>query len=111
MPIITVCKGCGNVMQAVDSAGKPACVICLGTSKDNSIPVQMEISSQIYCTYNCGSYAEWDDTKKVWMVSLSGKGGWNQTYHFKYRRGEVKGDLPFMNAKDGKFYCGCMGWD
>jgi len=110
MPIITVCKGCGNAMQAIDSFGKACCVICRG-SQDNSVPVHMEIPNHIHCVYNCGSYADWEETKKVWIVSLSVNGGWNQTYHFEHRRGEVKGDLPFMNAKEGNFYCGCRGWE
>lgn len=109
MPKVTVCKGCGNRMMAVDAeTGKPACIICGG--EDNSLPVEMDCPDELRCGYkNCGSRAKWNEEKKVWILTLDSQGGWNQTYDGNREIG--LNDLPFLDAKEGTFYCGCRGWD
>ena len=100
MPKITVCKGCGQAMMAVfgkgEGEGQPACITCYGLSPDNSVPIEMEISDKIECSYCCGSVAEWDKEKQKWR--------WGN-------RLVGVNELPFMDAKKGIFYCGCRGWD
>lgn len=57
---VTVCKGCGTRMMAVDSDGKPACPICIGISPDSGIPVEVEVPNTAKCVY-CGTEAEASD--------------------------------------------------
>lgn len=48
---VTVCKGCGQKMMAVDSKGNPSCITCFGLSPGNSIPMEMEIPNTVKCIY------------------------------------------------------------
>jgi hypothetical protein len=50
---VTVCKGCGNRMQAKDEQGNDACAICIGISLDSGIPIEVEIPDRVKCHY-CG---------------------------------------------------------
>ena len=110
MPEITVCKGCGQAMQAVDKNNKPACTTCIGISKESGIEVKMKISDHLVCQYRCGSCADWNEKENVWEVQCSKAGGWNGTDNNGRGKISIMG-LPFMDAKKGLFYCGCYGWD
>lgn len=113
MPKITVCKGCGQAMAAVDKNGKPACITCRGLDANNSVPVLVDIPDHLECDYHCGSVADWDENEKVWNVQIghNSKGGWNCT-DYKTGKGRVGlENLPFVDSKKATFYCGCKGWD
>ena len=102
MPIVTVCKGCGNKMEAKNDKGEPSCPICFGTSKDSGVPIEVRIPEVLKCSYKCGSMAVWSDTKNKWLIN-KWEGAWGCN-------GEV-GSLPFIDAVHGTYYCGCKGWD
>ena len=103
---ITVCKGCKQVMPAIDDKGKPACVTCHGISSDNSIPEEVDMPEELHCS--CGSVAKWENNG--FTVTLGVNGGWNCTTG-KVTTGLSLGDIPFIDTKEKSFYCGCMGWD
>ena len=83
------------------------CAICDGKESKIIQEIPKDFKERFYCSMGCGSFADWDKKKKTWLVNLSSKGGWNCTYDGNR---EVS-DLPFLDIKNKKFYCGCIGWD
>ncbi len=108
---IIVCKGCGQVMQAIDNrTGKPACVTCIGLSKDSGIPVEVDMPEELTCNYHCGSKAILNQETGKYIVTVSKKGGWNCCGGGETR--ELSMDaIPFIDTQHKTFYCGCWGWD
>ena len=82
---ITVCKGCGQKMQAIDQDGKPACTTCIGLHKDSGIPIEIEVDIEnAKCCY-CKKIA----TKSSFDLD----------------------NLPFYDSTTNTYYCGCRGWE
>jgi len=105
---------CGHQAQSIwyspKELGKKKiwnCVICNGKESRVIQDTPLDFEEKFHCSYNCGSFAEWDKEKKKWIVNLSSEGGWNTTYNGNR---EVE-RLPFLDIKKKKFYCGCIGWD
>lgn len=86
MPTMTVCKGCGIQMEAIDKNGKPACPICLGISPDNSVPMEIEMPDSFTCVY-CKKTTPTEELLRQWK------------------------HIPFAEPSKRKYYCGCRGWD
>jgi len=83
-----VCAGCGTVLVAVDSKGNPACPICIGISEHSGMVREVEIPDEVLKKAVCPHCKRTADQTR-----------WN-----------IK-DLPFYEAKNNTFYCGCRGWD
>ena len=105
---------CGHQAQSIwrapeklDNKNFWSCVICDGRDSKVIKENQDIFEGRYCCSYGCGSYADWNKEKGLWIVHLSSKGGWNCTLDGNR---EVI-DLPFLDTNDNKFYCGCMGWD
>lgn len=95
---MTVCKGCGAEMNAVDDfTGKPACLICIG-GKDNSVPSEVDAPERLTC--HCGATAELGRDLSYRITLPDGSPG-----------PEFDRSLPFMNATTKKFYCGHDKWN
>lgn len=105
---------CGHQAQAIWKAPKEleekdiwTCVICDGKESRVIEEKIKDFEGKFECDYHCGSFAEWNKEKRAWIVNLSSQGGWNATYGGNR---EVN-NLPFLDIKKKKFYCGCGGWD
>lgn len=93
---ITVCKGCRQAMDAVDSVTqKPVCPTCFGLSPDSGVPIEVELPDVLHCCYGCGNVITYRD------------GAW---YYQTGKRMTFK-EPPFVDARFNTFYCGCRGWD
>ena len=82
---LIVCKGCGQQMQAVDKNGNPSCVTCIGLNPDNSIPIEVEMPDEFTCD-SCNKTTKTEELLKRCR------------------------EIPFA-TKDGRYYCGCRGWE
>ena len=105
---------CGHQAQSIWHSPKEfghkqiwACPVCGGKESKIIQDSPVEFEGKFKCSYNCGSFAEWNKEKQTWILHLSSKGGWNETYNGNR---EVK-RLPFLDIKRREFYCGCMGWE
>ena len=106
---LTVCKGCGCVMEAKDTkTGKPACVTCIAISPDSGTPIEVEMPEILRCS--CGSKAVLNPETGKYLVTVSIKGGWNCCASGKSRELPISA-IPFVDTKHNSFYCGCFGWD
>ena len=82
---LIVCKGCGQQMQGTQEDGSPVCITCFGMDENNSIPIEVEMPNEFRCDI-CKKVAKTEALLKQWKK------------------------IPFA-TKDGRYYCGCRGWN
>jgi hypothetical protein len=104
MATVTVCKACGTVIgQVVDGDDTPTCGnIFYEDSPDHNVPIVITVPDEAHCS-DCKQAATYQDGS--WLIGNdqpAGRGG--------FRNARMK-DLPFYEAKDQTYYCGCRGWE
>jgi acetyl-CoA carboxylase beta subunit len=81
---VKVCKNCGEIAMAKElGTNKDVCPIC--DSRDFEERV-IDKNTKIHCTY-CKKENTVEEILKQWIT------------------------IPFFNARDLSYYCGCRGWD
>lgn len=83
---VTVCKGCGSIMNATNKDGKSICLTCIGIEPESGVPVEVELPETVRCD-TCGKVRKVSDVLEDYVT------------------------IPFFNAKDGTYYCGCRGFN
>ena len=83
---VTVCAGCGHLLQHTDATGNPHCPFCPPDCPVSGVPMEVELPDTIQCR-TCGRIHNTTDVFALWVSP------------------------PFYDAVAGTFYDGCQGWD
>jgi hypothetical protein len=104
MATVTVCKACGNDMgQLVDGSGKPDCGNIFGPdSPDHNVSIEITVPDIAHCS-DCKQVATYQDGR--WLI------GDDQPSEGSAFRNAQMEKLPFYDASNYKYYCGCRGWE
>lgn len=80
---VKVCKNCGEIAMAKDQNNKAVCPICDCKEFEE---IKIDKNTKIHCS-SCNKEFTVGEILKTWIT------------------------IPFFNAQDLSFYCGCRGWD